>query len=89
VYVGGHRRGVIVPLRRGKLGGFSGVLGFESRDVGSNIVLVPVSLEKPGHPLAGVAEQPPVDELDRGSRAFDVQQDRADPLQRDTVRSGM
>jgi hypothetical protein len=89
VYVGGHCGGVIAPPRRGSLGGLSVVLCFESSDVGPDILLVPVLLEESEHPLAGVAEQPLVDELDGCSRALDVQQDRADPLQRDAVRSGM
>jgi hypothetical protein len=65
------------------------VLGLESRDVGPDLGIIPVSLEKSAHPGAGIAEQRLVDELDGCGRALDVQEDRANFLQRDAVRSGM
>jgi hypothetical protein len=65
------------------------VLGLESRDVGPDLGIVPMPLEKFHHPSARVTEQRLVDEFDGRRRALDVQEDGADPLQRDAVRSGM
>jgi hypothetical protein len=65
------------------------MLGLEQGDVGPNLRLFPVPLEKIPHPRAGVTEQGLVDEVDGGGGALDVQQDGADLRQRDAVRSGM
>lgn len=46
-------------------------------------------LEKIREPGPRIAEQRAVDEIDGCGRALDVQEDRADPGQRDAVRSGM
>jgi len=59
------------------------VLGLESNDVGADLGIVPLPLEETTHPGARMAEQRLVDEIDRRRRAFDVQQDGADVLQRD------
>jgi hypothetical protein len=71
------------------LRGFGGVLGPEPRDVGADLRIIPVALEKSAHPGASVAEQRTVNESDRGRRAFDVEQDGADIVQFDRARSGM
>jgi hypothetical protein len=65
------------------------MLGPESRDIGSDLGIVPMPLEKPTYLSARVAEQSLVDEFDGRRRALDVQQDRADAFQRDAVRNGM
>jgi hypothetical protein len=71
------------------LGSFGSVLGLESCDVGADLGLIPMPLEKFPHPGARMAEQRLVDEFDGRRRALDVQKNGADALQRDAVRSGM
>jgi hypothetical protein len=65
------------------------VLGLESRDVGPDLGVIPMPLEKSTYPAARIAEQRLVDEFDGRRRALDVQKDGADVLQLDAVRSGM
>ena len=65
------------------------MLGLESRDVGADVRVIPMSLEKSTHPGARMAEQRLVDEFDGRRRALDVQEDGADLLQLDAVRRGM
>ena len=65
------------------------MLGLESRDIGADFGIVPMPLEKSTHPGARIAEQRLVDEFDGRRRALDVQEDGADVLQLDAVRSGM
>ena len=65
------------------------MLGLESRDVGADLGIIPMPLEKSTHPGARMAEQRLVDELDGRRRALDVQEDGADVLQLDAARSGM
>ena len=65
------------------------MLGLESRDVGTDLGIIPMPLEKSTYPGARIAEQRLVDEFDGRRRALDVQQDCADAFQRDAVRSGM
>jgi hypothetical protein len=59
------------------------VLGLESNDVGADLGIVPLPREETFHPGARITEQRLVDEIDRRRRAFDIQQDGADVLQRD------
>jgi len=65
------------------------VLGLESRHVGPDLGVIPMALEKSAHPGVRIAEQRFMDEVDGRRRALDVQEDGADALQRDAVRSGM
>ena len=65
------------------------MLGPEPRDVSADLRIIPVPLEKFTYLGAGMAEQRLVDELDGCGGALDVQQDRADALQLDVVRTGM
>jgi hypothetical protein len=65
------------------------VLGLESRDVGPDLGVIPMPLEKSTHPGARMAEQCLVDEFDGRRRALDVQEDSTNVLQLDAVRSGM
>jgi hypothetical protein len=65
------------------------VLGLESRDVGADLGIIPMPLEKSTHPGPRIAEQGLVDEFDGRRRPLDVQQDGADVLQLDAVRCGM
>ena len=65
------------------------MLGLEPRDVGADLGIIPVSLEKSTHPGASKTEQRLVDEIDGRRRALDVQEDGADVLQLDAVRTGM
>jgi hypothetical protein len=88
VDVGDDRSSVIAPGRRGK-GCFGSVLGLQSRDVGPDLRIIPMPLEESTHSGARITEQRLVDEIDGCGRALDVQEDRADALQRDAVRSGM
>jgi hypothetical protein len=69
-------------------GGVVRGLGLESRDVGSDLGIIPIMLEKSTHPGARITEQRLVDECDGRGRALDVQEDGADALQRDAVRCG-
>ncbi len=69
--------------------GFGSVLGLESRDVGPDLGIIPMALDKITHPGPRITEQRLVDELDGRRRALDVQEDGADLLQRDADRSGM
>ena len=87
--VGSDSGGVLAPRCKGGLGGFGSMLGLKSRDVGPDLGITPMSLEKFPHPGPGIAEQRFTDECDGCGGALDVQQDRADALQRDAVRSGM
>jgi hypothetical protein len=59
------------------------VLGLESNDVGADLGIVPLPREETTNPGARITEQRLVDEIDRRRRAFDIQQDGADVLQRD------
>ena len=70
------------------MGCFGSVLGLEPRDVGAELGIIPMPLEKSSHPGAGIAEQRLVDEFDGRRRALDVQEDGGDALQRDAVRCG-
>ena len=65
------------------------MLGPKSRDLGVDLGIGPVSPEKTAYPGARIAEQCFMDELDGCGGALDVQEDGADSLQRDAVRSGM
>jgi hypothetical protein len=65
------------------------VLGLETRDVGADLGIIPMLLEKSIHPGPCIAEQRLVDEVDGRRRALDVQEDSADLRQRDAVRRGM
>jgi len=65
------------------------VFGLESRDVGADLGIIPMPLEKSPHPGARIAEQRLMDEVDGCGRALDVQEDGADLLQVDAVRNGM
>jgi hypothetical protein len=69
--------------------GFGSVLGLESRDVGPDLGIIPMALEKTTRLGARITEQRLVDELDGRRRALDVQEDGADLLQRDADRNGM
>ena len=71
------------------MGCFGSVLGLQSRDVGPDLRLVPVLLQKSTDPGPSITEQRLVDEIDGRRRALDVQQDGADPLQRDAAPRGM
>jgi hypothetical protein len=65
------------------------MLGAESRDVGSDIGVIPVPLEKCAGPVTRIAEQRPMDEFDGRRRALDVEEDGADVPQRTAARTGM
>jgi hypothetical protein len=66
------------------------MLGGQSRDIGPDLGIVPVPLEKFPGPGPRIAKQGLMDEVDRGGGALDVQQDGADLRQRDAVfRIGM
>jgi hypothetical protein len=65
------------------------VLGLESCDVGADLGIIPMPLEKSAHPGARMAEQRLVDEFDGRCCALDVQEHGPDVLQLDAVRSGM
>ena len=64
------------------------MLGLESCDVGPDLGIIPMPLEKVTHPGARIAEQRLVDEFDGRRRALDVQKDGADVLQLDAARCG-
>jgi hypothetical protein len=89
VHIGDDRSGVIPPRGWGRLGCFGSVLGREAQDVGPDLGFIPMPLEKSTHPGARMVEQRLVDKFDGRRRALDVQEDGADALQRDAVRSGM
>jgi hypothetical protein len=65
------------------------VFGLQPGDIGPDLRLVPASLEKFLRPGPGIIEQRFVNEVDGRRRALDVQEDGADLLQVDAVRSGM
>jgi hypothetical protein len=65
------------------------MFGLESRDIDPDLGIIPMSLEEVSHAGARIAEQGLVDEFDGRGGALDVQQDRAELLQLDAVRSGM
>ena len=89
MHVGDDRSGVISP-RRNTRAGFRCVLGLQSLDIGPDLGVSPILLEKVPGPGPRIAEQRLVDEVDGCSRALDVQQDGADLRQRDAVlRIGM
>ena len=70
--------------------GFNCVLGLEARDIGPNLGITPMLLEKVLDPGPRITEQCLVNEVDRCGRALDVQEDGADSRQRDAVfRIGM
>ena len=83
-----NRSGVIAPRWSIKVG-FDCVLGFESRDIGPDLGIIPMLLEKLPDPGSRIAEQRTVDELDGCGGTLDVQEDGADLGQRDAFRSGM
>jgi hypothetical protein len=64
------------------------MLGLESGNVGPDLGIIPMPLEKSTDPGARIAEQRLVDEFDGRRRALDVQKDGADVLQLDAVRCG-
>jgi hypothetical protein len=83
------RGGVIAPRGSIKVG-FDCVLGLQPRDIGPDLGITPMLLEKFPDPVPRIAEQRLVDEVDGCSSALDVQQDGADLGQRDAVfRIGM
>jgi hypothetical protein len=65
------------------------VLGLEPGDVGPDLGIIPMPLEKSTYPGARKTEQRLVDEIDGCGGALDVQKDGADVPQLDAVRSGM
>ncbi len=66
------------------------MLGLQQSDVGPDLGVLPMLLEKVPDPGPRVPEQCLVDEIDGCGGALDVQQDGADLGQRDAVfRSGM
>jgi hypothetical protein len=65
------------------------MLGPQPRDIGPDLGIIPVLLEKVPDPGPRIAEQRTVDELDGCCRTLDVQEDGADLRQRDAVLSGM
>ena len=74
---------------KGRVGCFGSVLGLKSRDVGPDLRLVPVLLQKSTDPGPSITEQRFMDEIDGRRRALDVQQDGADLRQRDAAPRGM
>ena len=89
MHIGNDPRSIIPP--RGYAGiGFLLVLCLESRDVSPDCRIIFLPVEKPADSLPSIPEQRPVDKIDGGGGALDVQQDGAYPLQVDAVlRSGM
>ena len=65
------------------------MLGAQPREVGMDIRLGAVAREEFLHPCLRIRKKNVVDELDGRRRALDIQEDGADVLQLDTVRSGM
>ena len=65
------------------------MFGPELGDVGPDVRILPMPLEKVPEPGPRIAEQLTMDELDGRGGALDVQQDGADLGQRDVARSGM
>ncbi len=65
------------------------MLGAQPREVGLDKRLGAVAREELLHPRPSIREEILVDELDGRRRALDVQQDGADVVQLDAVRSGM
>jgi hypothetical protein len=65
------------------------VLGLESRDVGADLGITPVPLEKSAYPGARMTEQRFMDEFDGRRRALDVQEEGANLRQLDLARTGM
>ena len=65
------------------------MFGPELGDVGPDVRILPMPLEKVPEPGPRIAEQRTMDELDGRRRALDVQEDGADLGQRGPVRSGM
>jgi hypothetical protein len=65
------------------------VLFLEPGDVGPDRRIGPMPLEKAIYPVAGIAEQRLMDEVDGRRRPLDVQEDGAGVLQLDAVRCGM
>ena len=65
------------------------MLGLELGDVGADLRIIPVLLQKSTYPGASKTKQRLVDEIDGRRRALDVQEDSADLRQRDAVRRGM
>jgi hypothetical protein len=88
VHISNDPRGVVAPRGYVRLR-LLPVLGLEPGDVGPDLGIGPVPLQKLLYSVPGVAEQRPVYEIDRGGGALDVQQDRCDPRQLDRVRAGM
>jgi hypothetical protein len=79
---------VIPPGRRDRPQGVGGMLVLEPSDICADLGIVPVPSKEFAHPGTGVAEQDFVNEIDGRCRALDVQEDGADLLQVDAVRSG-
>lgn len=71
------------------LGRLGGVLGSEEGEIGAHLRVGGMALEKFPHPRPRIGKQNLLDELDGRRRALDVQQDGADVVQLDAVRSGM
>jgi hypothetical protein len=68
---------------------FGRVLDLESCDIGADLGIVPVMLEKILYPSPREAKQRCVDEFDGRRRPLDVQEDGARLRQLDAVRTGM
>ena len=68
--------------------GFDYVLGLQPRDIGPDLGILPMLLEKVLDPGPRKAEQRFMDELDGRCGTLDVQEDRTDVGQRDAVRRG-
>lgn len=79
----------MVPRRWGRVGCFSSVLGLEESEIIPHLGIVPVALQVITHLGSRIAEQRSMHEVDGCSSALDVQEDRANLLQLEWVRSGM
>jgi hypothetical protein len=85
-----HDGGDIIAPRGSIEVGFDCVLRLQPRDIGPDLGVLPMPLEKIPDPRPRIAEERLVDEVDGCGRALDVQQDGADLGQRDAVfRTGM
>jgi hypothetical protein len=89
MHVSAYGGGIVGPGRRSSVRAFPRVLGPKPRHVGADFRITPMPPEKLPRLGACVAEQRVVDEVDGCGGALDVQEDGADLLQVDAVRSGM
>ena len=89
MHIGHDRPDILPPGRRRSLGSFGDVLGLEPGNVGADLRITPMPLQKSGYLRAGVSEQRLMDKLDGCGRPLDVQKDSANVLQFDTVRADM